>query len=410
MYKFMAYRLGNKTVINENHHYKSGEILNFYLNYDFSKLHEKYLKCLKNKRRVLFPLAEISYDYNAVVYKVQNFFTYVDSLITELPPFDKIITDEKRKSLELLKLLSKYQYLFNYEDEEYNEDILKELVPYGDEFGEYDDENIDTLDYYENRYKQEDDEIIEEFVIDFFNSDAEPVIVELNKRIEILFNSYMNLVIDILRVPNLYANFLNNYVHNGVNLQNPTEIAKAYMKYDEHLNDRLKQNKNILPYEKFEVAHNVSIYHGILDVIDDNGETKPMIWQVYEYKGIGGFLYNELFEGLQTGLLPKRCHNCGKYFLLTSGYNTDFCDNTAPNEEVKTCRDIGARKKYDDKVRNDPVWLAYQRAYKAHYARVLKKKMSKADFTVWADYAIELRTKALSGEMEFEEYERILKK
>jgi hypothetical protein len=45
------------------------------------------------------------------------------------------------------------------------------------------------------------------------------------------------------------------------------------------------------------------------------------------------------------------------------------------------------------------VWEIYNRAYKQHYARFMKKKMSKSEFAEWGEYAIELRTKAADGEL-----------
>jgi hypothetical protein len=75
----------------------------------------------------------------------------------------------------------------------------------------------------------------------------------------------------------------------------------------------------------------------------------------------------------------------------------------------KTCRDVGARRRYGDKCKTDPIWLAYNRAYKAHYARYMKKKMTTAQFEQWSRYAVELREQAESGTLEQAEYERLLK-
>ena len=77
---------------------------------------------------------------------------------------------------------------------------------------------------------------------------------------------------------------------------------------------------------------------------------------------------------------------------------------------LKRCRDLGHRKKYADKIKNDPVWLTYSRAYKAHYARFLKKKMTQAEFQVWADYALDLRQQALDGTIEFKTYMEEIRK
>ena len=59
--------------------------------------------------------------------------------------------------------------------------------------------------------------------------------------------------------------------------------------------------------------------------------------------------------------------------------------------------------------RNDPIWLAYNRAYKTHYARYLKKKMTTAQFEQWSRYAVELRQRAEAGEMELADYQRELR-
>lgn len=60
-------------------------------------------------------------------------------------------------------------------------------------------------------------------------------------------------------------------------------------------------------------------------------------------------------------------------------------------------------------IRTPTIWLAYSRAYKTHYARYMKKKMTTAEFEQWSQYAVELREDAIAGKMEQTEYERVLK-
>ena len=94
-------------------------------------------------------------------------------------------------------------------------------------------------------------------------------------------------------------------------------------------------------------------------------------------------------------------HRSGKY--------SNYCEEPLKEDKRKTCRDIGARKKYDDKCKRDPIWLAYNRAYKAHYARYMKKKMTTTEFEQWSRYAVELREDAIKGKIEQAAYERVLK-
>ena len=70
---------------------------------------------------------------------------------------------------------------------------------------------------------------------------------------------------------------------------------------------------------------------------------------------------------------PRMCANCGRYFLQAGGYDTEYCDNIALGETAKTCKDVGTKNTFDQKVKTNPVWQLHRRAYKTHYARMKKK-------------------------------------
>jgi len=89
---------------------------------------------------------------------------------------------------------------------------------------------------------------------------------------------------------------------------------------------------------------------------------------------------------------------------------SDYCENPLAEDKTKTCRMVSARKKYDTKCKEDPIWNIYNKAYKVHYARIAKKKMTKAEFEAWSRYAVELRDQAERNEISFEEYVRTIKK
>lgn len=81
-----------------------------------------------------------------------------------------------------------------------------------------------------------------------------------------------------------------------------------------------------------------------------------------------------------------------------------YCDNPLKDETDKTCRDVGARRRYDDKCKNDPIWQTYNRAYKTHYSRYMKKKMTISEFEKWSRFASDLRDTSIAGEVEFRQY------
>ena len=107
------------------------------------------------------------------------------------------------------------------------------------------------------------------------------------------------------------------------------------------------------------------------------------------------FVYVEFMKGLQKGFVPKRCANCGRWFLQKPGATYAYCTGPAPGQDGKTCREIGASSSFKDKVANNEVWQVQQRAYKKYYARTMRKDMTKAEFEAWTRDAEQKRDAAL---------------
>ena len=74
-------------------------------------------------------------------------------------------------------------------------------------------------------------------------------------------------------------------------------------------------------------------------------EGKYLLAEQVMFQDVETFLSLDLLRGLAAGHLPRRCENCGKWFLLTSGFDTRYCENPAPDEPTKTCRQVGAHRK-----------------------------------------------------------------
>jgi len=106
-------------------------------------------------------------------------------------------------------------------------------------------------------------------------------------------------------------------------------------------------------------------------------------------------VYVEFMKGLQKGFAPKRCANCGRWFLQTPGATFAYCAGPAPEDPSKTCREIGATSSFRSKVQNNDVWKAHQRAYKKYFARIRSGLMTKGEFEVWSRQAADLRDAAL---------------
>ena len=129
-------------------------------------------------------------------------------------------------------------------------------------------------------------------------------------------------------------------------------------------------------------------------MVHESEQGNEVVEKLY-FDRILDFVYVELMRGIQKGYVPKRCANCGRWFLQTPGATVSYCNLVAPGETVKTCLDIGALANFQEKVKNNEVWQVHHRAYNKYYPLVLKKKMTKREFEAWARKAEQLRDEAL---------------
>lgn len=139
-------------------------------------------------------------------------------------------------------------------------------------------------------------------------------------------------------------------------------------------------------------APQVNIQYAVLEIDEEHHE---LVEKLY-FDRLVDFVYVELMRGLQRGFVPKRCPNCGRWFLQQPGASYNYCDQPAPNsEDGKTCREVGSTKSFRAKVLNNEVWGVHQRAYKKYFARTKKGTMSKQDFLEWEAESERLRDEAL---------------
>lgn len=113
------------------------------------------------------------------------------------------------------------------------------------------------------------------------------------------------------------------------------------------------------------------------------------------FSSLRDFLYMELGRAILKGNGPRQCRLCGNWFFHEQGDRTIYCERIAPGEEVKTCREVGARATFERKLQSEEPWRIYKRAYKKYYARVMKGNMSREDFDAWAEQAAEERDRII---------------
>lgn len=138
-------------------------------------------------------------------------------------------------------------------------------------------------------------------------------------------------------------------------------------------------------------------------------EGKVFIAEKVTFNGLTDFLQTEFYRGLAMGNAPRRCHNCGRYFLLTAGYNTCYCNNIAPGETARTCRKVGAhRKEAQGKANHTPAQKEYDKAYNRLKARKQRGKISEDEWNDAVAKAQELVYRSERGKLSDEKLKQLL--
>lgn len=337
-------------------------------------------------------------QYNSHVQKAQGAMRLIDNYFNQLSIASHIASSSQLHAEKLVDVLNTKPWIWETGDTDEVEDALLYSDDFSNEYGfnHYVDTDCgeDRHHFYITKFEPWD---LKEQLFDYeMSADLE----ELNTAIKNLFERYITFIDDILRVKEVYVDFIDNYLNAEHKFLDNNALAQRFTaflkKYD---------SSRTTPYLNFTSGYGMFSHSVLTDV-----KGKSILCKTYKFRSLGAFLYYDLFSGIETNYLPKRCENCGQYFLIQSGKYTDYCERTAPQDSTKTCREVGARKRYDDKCKNDPVWQGYNRAYKAHYARYMKKKMTVSEFEQWASWAIQWRTKAENDEISIDEYLSKIKK
>jgi hypothetical protein len=361
MITFCVYRWKDALWIDGKSRYRCGEILCDYLNLETSKVEVYYNLLRTSKNRLHFVGdGDGPNEFDNDAQYMQRIFDYLDGILYCVKPFQRSTTQSDRR---LFALLNKYDDLF-----------------FDDRFGQFgaDRKQLSPLVRFEPAANAQE---------------SAEAIASMNRGIRDLIQEYISFCEDVLRIKYVFSKFLDHYFHVHNAYPNISQVAEAYQRFSKDYPPAVSQAR----YKAFVPYSQMSATFGVLNVAQNQGEeAQPVLCEVMRYSDLGAFLTAELFQGIQTGQLPKRCGCCGQYFLLANGYYPDFCENIAPKETTKSCRDVGAKKKHEKKVKSDPVWLAHQRAYKTHYARYMKKKMTSEQFKSWSKFSADLRDRMLA--------------
>jgi len=184
--------------------------------------------------------------------------------------------------------------------------------------------------------------------------------------------------------------------------RNSAAYAAAYSKY---FRDMASAGPLFFGDMIFEQSFSVQVKFTPMRHPAKNG--KNILAEQAEFSALSHFLYTDFYRGLIIGNAPRRCHNCGRFFLLNRGYNTCYCNNIAPGETLKTCRKIGAHRKAQDLSGATPAQLEYRKVYNRLKTRKSRGNINTDEWNATVAKALDLKDRAERGEIDDAELKRL---
>ena len=113
-------------------------------------------------------------------------------------------------------------------------------------------------------------------------------------------------------------------------------------------------------------------------------------------------LLYDLFRAMERGHTPRACKCCGEYFVPTRSGEV-YCTGEAPDGDGKTCREVGARRKFVEKLSGNDILRLYRAACGRVYTRKSRGGITAAAATEMIRACTDLRDRALAGELAIDE-------
>lgn len=230
-----------------------------------------------------------------------------------------------------------------------------------------------------------------------------------------LQSSFVGLVHSVCMIPdeiitfNVYTKFLlTDYLDRCAKRDSQTYAIGVY---DFFSNEEVQKDISSLlppsPDFSYRQAHPAKFEYVTMPSPDD--QTKYVIAERMEFRGIGSFLHADFYRALIHGNAPRKCQNCGRYFLLTKGYNTCYCNNIAPGETTKTCRKVGAHRKQAKTEGKTPAQIEYAKTYNRLKTQKSRGKITTQEWNNSVAKALEYKEKAEKGKLTDVELKQLLK-
>lgn len=160
--------------------------------------------------------------------------------------------------------------------------------------------------------------------------------------------------------------FLKNIINDYIKFELPIPLNIFLTIY--------KSSAQIRPYTARIPAQT---FHSLKKSFDLLYESRSQIYENYddyitafECNGITDLVNASMYEITRNSYRINKCSNCGRYFVPYLRADAIYCDRPINDGSNKTCKDVGADKAWQEKLKNNEDVKLYRKIYSAKLMQI----------------------------------------
>lgn len=200
-----------------------------------------------------------------------------------------------------------------------------------------------------------------------------------------------------------YVQVLLDFYYERLKRRNGEHYAVGLYDFLRNTSVQREIEQSLPAYPGFQFLQSRKAYIEYTTMPNPSNEKEYIIAERMVFDSLGAFLHVDFFRRLIHGNAPRRCHNCGRFFLLTRGYDARYCNNIAPGETQRTCRKVGAHRKEAQKAGSSLIQAEYKKVYSRLKTRRYRGKLDDEEWNRQVALAQDYKDQAEKREIsEFE--------
>ena len=220
------------------------------------------------------------------------------------------------------------------------------------------------------------------------------------------FNIYNNILGNIASFGNMIQNFVRHYLSRLKKLTPENYAAALYDYLEDATAAQIIVDTPAQDY--FSSVDPVMLRFVPRETVP--GSDEYQIYEYYEVNNLQTLLKMDFYRALCAGHVIRQCECCRRYFLLTKGYHTKYCDSPNPDNPKYTCAQLGYRQTgMKEAAKDDPKKQALLRCYQRLNKDVSRGNLTSGQRDMLYAKAEDLHHEArMNPEITFEAFDRSL--